>query len=173
LKITEKQKISDELKSKFIKTTSVILTDYKGLNVEAINLLRKKLREVGVEYKVIKNSLLIRASSGNSLECLKDEFEGPSALALCYDDNSSVALAKILVDFSSDHDVFKIKAGVLDNKFIDEDQINLLASLPSKEVLYANLLATMSAAPTSLVRLLSSVASSFVNILQAIKETKE
>jgi large subunit ribosomal protein L10 len=171
LKITEKQKIADELKSKFVKANAIILTDYKGLNVESINLLRRKLREIDVEYKVVKNSLLSRASIGTSIEKMKEIFKGPSAIALSYED--PVHLAKVLVDFSSNYDVFEVKGGILEEKFLDVDQIKLLASLPSKEILYSNLLRTINAAPVSFVTLLSKVISSFIVLLEALKESKK
>ena len=169
--IKEKKRIADDLKKRFDKSTIVILTDYKGLNVESMNALRRKLREANAEYQVVKNSLLVRASEGNDVALIKDQFKGPSAIALSYDD--PVAPAKALTDFIKDNKNFEIKLGVLNGKVIDLDGIKALSSLPTREVLLAQVLSTMNAVPTSLVTALSDVPRRLLNVLQAIKEQKE
>ena len=95
--INEKKRITDDLQGRLKKSTIVILTDYKGLDVSAMNALRRKLREANAEYQVAKNSLLVRASEGNDVALIKDQFKGLSAIALSYDD--PVAPAKALTDF--------------------------------------------------------------------------
>jgi large subunit ribosomal protein L10 len=81
LDIKEKKRIADDLQERFKKSTIVILTDYKGLDVSSMNTLRRKLRDANTEYQVAKNSLLVRASEGNDVTLIKDEFKGPSAIA--------------------------------------------------------------------------------------------
>lgn len=169
--IKEKKRIADDLKERFEKSTIVILTDYKGLNVESMNALRRKLREANAEYQVVKNSLLVRASEGNDVALIKDQFKGPSAIALSYDD--PVAPAKALTDFIKDNKNFEVKLGVLNGKVIDLDGIKALSALPTREVLLAQVLSTMNAVPTSLVTALSDVPRRLLNVLQAIKEQKE
>ena len=169
--INEKKRIAEELQGRFEKSTIVILTDYTGLNVESMNALRRKLREANAEYQVAKNSLLVRASEGNDVALIKDQFKGPSAVALSYED--PVAPAKALTDFVKDNKNFEIKVGVLNGKVIDLDGIKALSSLPSREVLLAQVLSTMNAVPTSLVTALSDVPRRLLNVLQAIKEQKE
>jgi large subunit ribosomal protein L10 len=97
LDINEKKRIADDLRVRFEKSTIVILTDYKGLDVSSMNTLRRKLREADAEYQVVKNSLLVRASDGNDVALIKDQFKGPSGITLSYED--PVAPAKVLIDF--------------------------------------------------------------------------
>ncbi|WP_319524426.1 50S ribosomal protein L10 [uncultured Desulfosarcina sp.] len=169
--IHKKKQITEDLQGRFEKSTIVILTDYKGLDVAAMNDLRRKLRGANTEYQVVKNSLLVRASEGNDVALIKDRFKGPSAVALSNDD--PVAPAKVLSDFIKENKKFEIKVGVLNGKIIDPDGIKALSSLPSREVLLAQVLSTMNAVPSSLVRALADVPRRFVNVLQAIKEQKE
>lgn len=169
--INEKKRIADDLQARFEKSTIVILTDYKGLNVEAMNLLRKKLRDAGAEYQVVKNSLLVRASEGNDVALIKDAFKGPSAIALSHAD--PVAPAKVLTDFVKENKNFEVRVGVLNGKKIDLDAIKALSTLPSREVMLARVLSVMNAVPTSLVTALSDVPRRMLNVLQAIKEQKE
>ena len=169
--INEKKRIAEDLQGRFEKSTIVILTDYKGLDVESMNALRRKLREANTEYQVVKNSLLVRASEGNDIALIKDQFKGPSAIALSYDD--PVAPAKVLTDFVKENKNFEVKVGVLNGKVINLDGIKALSSLPSREVLLAHVLSAMNAVPTSLVTALSDVPRRLLNVLQAIKEQKE
>jgi len=171
LDIHQKKQITEDLKGRFEKSTLVILTDYKGLDVASMNTLRRKLREAKTEYQVVKNSLLVRASEGNDVALIKDQFTGPSAVALSDDD--PVAPAKVLADFVKENKKFEVKVGVLNGKLIDIDGIKALSSLPSREVLLAQVLSAMNAVPTSLVTALADVPRRFVNVLQAIKDQKE
>ena len=169
--INQKQQITQDLQGRFEKSTIVILTDYKGLDVAAMNDLRRKLREANAEYQVVKNSLLVRASEGNDVTLIKEQFKGPSAIALSYDD--PVAPAKVLADFVKENKNFEVKVGVLNGKVIDYDGIKALSALPSREVLLAQVLSAMNAVPTSLVTALSDVPRRMVNVLQAIKDQRE
>ena len=169
--INEKKRITDDLQGRLKKSTIVILTDYKGLDVSAMNTLRRKLREADAEYQVAKNSLLVRASEGNDVTLIKDHFKGPSAIALTYGD--PVAPAKVLTDVVKENKNFEIKVGVLNGKVVDPEGIKALSSLPSREVLLAQVLSTMNAVPTSLVTALSDVPRRILNVLQAIKDQKE
>ena len=94
MKIEDKKQIVDKLHDKFSRSKVVIVTDYKGLDVAAITELRRKLREAEIEYQVVKNTLLIRASEETDVALIKDCFKGPSAVALSYDD--PVSSAKVL-----------------------------------------------------------------------------
>jgi large subunit ribosomal protein L10 len=168
---SEKQKLVDELHQKFNESKIVILTDYKGLDVDAINGLRRKLTESNIEYRVVKNTLLARASEDTHVESIKDQFKGPTAIALSYDD--PVAPAKVLCEFAKANDKLEIRAGIMAGKLLDIDAIKSLSALPSREVLLAQVLSTMNAIPTSLVRALSNVPEKLLYALQAIKDQKE
>jgi large subunit ribosomal protein L10 len=171
LKVENKKQFVADLKERLEKSKVVILTDYKGLNVEAMTELRAKLREAEIEYQVIKNTMLRLASEGTDVEAIKDNFKGPSAVALSFED--PVAPAKILTDFAKDHDKLEIKIGVMGGKVLELDGIKALSSLPSREELLATVLSAMNAVPTSLVTALSDVPRRMVNVLQAIKDQKQ
>ncbi|MBW2239615.1 MAG: 50S ribosomal protein L10, partial [Deltaproteobacteria bacterium] len=124
-----------------MKSKAVIVTDYKGLDVTTINDLRRRLREHEIEYKVVKNSLLIRASEETDVAALiKECFKGPSAVALSYDD--PVAPAKVLTQFSGEFKKLEIKTGVMDGKVLDLSAIKMLSTLPSREELLGQFLST-------------------------------
>ena len=171
MKLEAKQQITEDLHERFAKSAIIVLTDYKGLDVASINDLRRKLRESNVEYQVVKNSLLVRASEDTEVASIKDHFKGPSAVAISYDD--PVAPAKVLTQFAKDNKKLEIKVGVLNGKVLDVQAIKALASLPSREVLLAQFLATLNAVPGSFVRTLAEIPRSFVNVLTAIKDQKE
>jgi large subunit ribosomal protein L10 len=171
LRLEAKQQITEDLHERFAKSAIIVLTDYKGLDVTSINDLRRKLRESNVEYQVVKNSLLVRASEDTEVAAIKDHFKGPSAVAISYDD--PVAPAKVLTQFAKDNKKLEIKVGVLNGKVLDVQAIKALASLPSREVLLAQFLATLNAVPGSFVRTLAEIPRSLVNVLTAIKDQKE
>lgn len=171
MKLEDKQQIVEELREKFERSKIVILTDYKGLNVAKVTELRRKLREFDIEYRVVKNSLLARASSDSDVSLIKDMFKGPSAIALSYDD--PVNPAKVLTEFAEENEKLEIKAGVMEGKALDPAGIKALSSLPSREVLLAQLLSAMNGVPTSLVRALNNIPVRLLNVLNAIKDQKD
>ena len=169
--IERKKQIAEALHDRFARAKVVILTDYKGLNVGAVTELRRRLKEAGIEYQVVKNSLMERASRETEVAVIKDQFKGPSAIALSYDD--PVTPAKLLTQFAKENDKLEIRGGVLGGKALTAADIKALASLPPREVLLGQVLGVLHAVPTSLVRVLSAVPGSLVNVLNAIKEKKE
>jgi len=171
LNLEEKKQIVTELKERLAKSKVVIVTDYKGLNVADMTTLRRKLREAQVEYQVVKNTLLRRAAEGTEAELIEDNFVGPSAIALSYDD--PVAPAKVLTDFAKENAKLEIKIGVMNGKVMDLAAIKALSALPSREQLLAQVLAAMNAVPTAFVTALSDVPRRMLNVLTAIKDQKE
>lgn len=171
MKSEEKKLIVEELNSRFAKSNLVVLTDFKGLNVEAVSDLRRKLKEAGVDYKVAKNTLMARASVDTPIALLKDFFQGPNAVAIGYQD--PVAPAKILAKFAEDTKRLEIKAGVLNGKLIDSKDVKALAALPSREALLGQLLSVMQGVPASMVRVLAGVPRGLLNVLSALKDRKE
>lgn len=171
MRLDAKQQIAQDLHERFAKSVIIVLTDYKGLDVAAMNALRRKLREANIEYQVVKNTLLARASEDTGVAAIKDHFKGPSAIALSYDD--PVAPAKVLTQFAKENDKLEIKVGVLDGKVLDVQAIKALATLPSREVLLAQFLSALNAVPTSFVRAIAEIPRSLVNVLTAIKDQKE
>lgn len=171
MKLAEKKKIAENFHEKFSKAKVIIITDYKGLNVEAISDLRKKLREFQVEYRVVKNTLLERASENTGASLIKEKFKGPTAVALSY--NDPVAPAKILIKFAETNKNLIIKAGLLDGRALDFNAIKALSTMPSREVLLSQLLSAMNGVPGSFVRTLGEIPKQFLYTLQAIKKQKE
>lgn len=171
MKLNEKKQIVVDLADRLRRSTIVIATDYKGLNVSSISDLRRKLREANAEYQVAKNSLLVRASENTDVAKIREYFKGPTAIAVSYDD--PVAPAKVLTQFAKTNDKLGIKAAVLNGKLIGVEGIKALSDLPSREVLLAQVLSTMNAVPSALVRALADVPRRMVTVLQAIKEQKE
>lgn len=171
MNIDEKKKIVEDIHKRFSESKVVILTDYSGLDVEKINKLRRKLKESGIEYKVVKNTLFVRASEETDISLIKDSFKGPNAVVLSYDD--PVAPAKILTEFAKEHEALEIKVGIMNGKILDLSAIKNLSVLPSREVLLGRLLSVMSGVPTAFVRALNDMPKRLLNVLQAIKEQKE
>lgn len=171
MKLEKKKEIVKNLHEKFARSKVVIVTDCKGLDVSTMNDLRRKLREFEVEYKVAKNSLLIRASEETDVELIKDCFKGPSAVALSY--NDPIAPAKVLIKFSDEHEKLKIKTGVMNGKVIDLNAIKAMSALPPREVLLGQFLSVANGVPAGFVRVLNAVPVKFLNLLQAVKEQKE
>ncbi|QOR34568.1 50S ribosomal protein L10 [Clostridium sp. 'deep sea'] len=169
----DKQRQVSEIRERFEKAKSVILTDYRGINVADMTELRKQLREAGIEYKVLKNTLVKIALEGKEVDEIKDSLQGPTALAFGYDD--PVTAAKILSDFSKNHEnnLPVVKAGILEGKVIDTAGVTALADLPSREVLLSMVLSGMQAPITGFVRASNGIISSLVYALNAVREQKE
>ncbi|SHF82651.1 LSU ribosomal protein L10P [Caldanaerobius fijiensis DSM 17918] len=166
----EKAQIVQELKEKLSTAQAAILVDYKGINVEEDTKLRRELRQSGVEYKVVKNTLLSIAAKELGYEGLLPYLEGPTALALGVKD--PVAPAKVLYNYAKDHENFKFKVGILQGNIIGVDEIINLAKLPPKEELIAKVLGSMNAPIANFVGVLSATLRNFVYVLNAIKEKK-
>ena len=170
MKIDEKKTIVKDLHEKFARSKVVIVTDYKGLDVSEMNDLRAKLDEAGIEYKVVKNTLLRRASEGTDVSLIVDSFTGPSAVALSYDD--PVAPAKVLTAFANEAKKLDLKIGVLDGKVLHLDAIEALSALPSRDILLSQLLSMIAGVPTAFVRALSDMPRQLLTVLQAVRDQK-
>ena len=171
MKIEEKKQIAEDLHGRFKKSQLVILTDFKGLDVASVSDLRRKLKEAGIEYKVVKNTLMARASQDTPVAVLANHFKGPGAVAISY--NDPVAPAKILTKFADDSKKLEIKAAVLNGQLIDTNGVKALAALPSREVLLGQLLSVMVGVPTSAVRVLAGVPRALVNVLSALRDKRQ
>ncbi|MBS3757348.1 MAG: 50S ribosomal protein L10 [Desulfobacterales bacterium] len=171
MRFERKKELVGELSEKFSRTEIVIATDFKGLNVVKLNELRRKLGEADVEYQVVKNRLLIRAAKDTDVALLSDKFQGPTAIALGYDD--PVKPAKALVNFAKDNEKLEIKGGVMGGKALDFDAIKSLSEMPSREILLGQFLSVMNNVPTGFVRALNNIPERLVYVLQAVKDQKE
>jgi large subunit ribosomal protein L10 len=140
--LAEKQQLVSEVAAKLRESATTVVADYRGLTVAQVTELRKQLREAGVEFKVIKNTLTRRATAEVGLTELDEHLTGPSAIAFSAD---AVAPAKILIDFAKKNENLKVKAGVVEGKVVDAAQIKALADLPSREGLLSMLLSVLQA----------------------------
>nr|WP_244985928.1 50S ribosomal protein L10 [Anaerosalibacter bizertensis] len=166
-----KKGIVEEIKEKVDKAQSVVLVDYRGLKVDELNELRSKCREAGVDYKVYKNTLMRFAFKESGFEGFNEFLAGPNAVAFGYDD--PVQAAKIIHEFSKDHDNLEIKAGIVDGNIIDINEIKELANLPSREVLIAQTLGGLNGPISGFVNVLQGNLRNLVYALNAIKENQE
>jgi large subunit ribosomal protein L10 len=141
-KILEQKKAKvDELAQKLKDAKSIVLADYRGLTVDQDTKLRKALREAGVEYKVIKNTIIRFAVKDSNLEGLDKYLAGPTAIAFSTTD--PVAPSKVLAKFAKDYEKLELKGGMVEGNIIDINGINELASTPSKEELLGRLIGSL------------------------------
>lgn len=166
----EKEALVQEIAEKLSSSKSVVVTDYKGLDVAKITELRKKLREAGVEYRVIKNTLARIAAKNAEMEDLNELFVGPTAIAFGIED--AVAPAKVLVDFAKEHEELEIKGGALDGALIDAAKVKALAEIPPREVLLAKALGSLKSPINGFVNVLAGNLRGLVQVLNQIKEQK-
>jgi large subunit ribosomal protein L10 len=141
--LESKEAVVSEVKEKLGKSSSLVLVDYKGINVEDVTELRKRFREAGVDYKVYKNTLFKRALTELGTEGLHEHLQGTVAAAFGISDD--VAPAKVLNQFVKDHPKtpITVKAGMVEGKLIDVKEVKALGDLPSREVLIAMLLGAL------------------------------
>jgi large subunit ribosomal protein L10 len=168
---TEKEEVIQKLHAKMAKAKSAILAEPRGLNVATVTELRRKCREAKVEYRIVKNSLAIRAAKGTDLEQLAEKFVGPTALVMSYDD--VVAPAKILADFAKDRENFALRIAVVQGKVIDVKGIMALAKLPSLPELRSKIAGVIQQPASKLVRLLAAPGQQLAQVLGARKEQLE
>ena len=154
-----KKTVVAEIKEKFDRAQTVVLVDYRGLNVAEDTELRNQLRKAGVEYAVLKNTMINLAIEGKGIDEVKAHLEGPTAVAFGYE--NMIAPAKILSEFAKKSKKLTIKCGVCDGAYLDEAGVQALATLPSKETLIAKIMGSM----------MSSV-SKFVYCVEAIRKQK-
>lgn len=154
--ILKKQQEVSDLVGKINDSVATVVVEYAGLTVEEIKELRSQLRQEGVELKVIKNNISVRAFKEANFEQMEDYLKGPCAIAFSKEDVT--AAARILNNFSKEHEVLKLKAGTMDENFADEMQIKELATLPNREGLLSMLLSVLQAPMRGLAQTLSQVA---------------
>lgn len=168
--IEAKKLIVTDLAGKMEKAKGMVFYDYRGLTVAEVTDLRNQFRAAGVEYHVIKNSMIKRAAEALSITGLDEHLSGPTAVAFGY--NDPVAPAKVLVEFVKKVKKTEIKTGVLDGKVITIASVNNLAALPSREQLLAQLAGTLNAPIAGFARTLSGIISKLGYALNAVKEQK-
>jgi large subunit ribosomal protein L10 len=160
-----------ELKDKFSRATCLYLVDYRGLDVESVNKLRRRVRKEGDgnhEYRVLKNSVLRRAAEGSDYAQIAEQFVGPTAVALSFGD--PVGLAKILDSFAEEHQAFALKGAVVDGARLGRAEIAKLATLPSLEQLRGKIVGLLLAPATKIARLVSEPGAGIARVVAARSE---
>ena len=155
-KVELKQPIVEEIAELFDGAQGAVLVDYRGLTVERDTILRKKLREAGVTYKVYKNTLIRRAAKGTAFEALDPHLEGPTALAVSKTD--ATAPARVLADFAKTADALELKAGVVEGTYYDQAGIQVIATIPSREILLGKLLGSIQSPIANFARVINQIA---------------
>jgi large subunit ribosomal protein L10 len=169
MKRTEKERLVADLSAKLKSSKSLYYTDFTGLNVKRMTELRRRLRRVGVDYVVIKNTLALRAVNDSGL--VGERLKGPTGLVVGTD---PVAAAKVLSDFVREFEQKPaVKGGMLDGKAIDSAQVKKLASLPSREQMLADLAAGLQSPMAAFVGALNGLFYMFAGALDALKSQRE
>ncbi len=166
----EKAIVIEEVTTQVAKAQSIVVAEYRGLDVASVTVLRKTAREQGVYLRVLKNSLARRAITGTPFEALSANLTGPLIYGISAD---PVNAAKVLSDFAKSNDKLVIKAGSLPNSVLDANGIKALATMPSRDELLSKLLGTMQAPIAQFVRTLNEVPTKFVRGLAAVRDQKQ
>ena len=171
-----KQAIVAGLKEELTTAKGVVLVTYKGLTVAQDTKLRRNLREAGVSYHVVKNTMLRIAAQEAGIEGLNPYLEGTTAMAFSTED--AIAPAKVISDFIKENkldtaEILNVKAGMLEGQVIGLEEVKALAALPSREVLIAKVLGSMQAPISGMVNVLQGTIRNAVYVLEAIRQQKE
>lgn len=160
-----KQQIIKDVSETFADVVSVVLADFRGLDVATVTGMRHEFQKVGCEYKVIKNTLLKLAVKDSPMEAMSPLLAGPTAVI--WSTESPSAPAKLAVKFAKEQKAFQIKGGYFEGQMLDVAGVENLSRLPGKEECQASMLMTFLAAPTDLVRTLAAGPMNFLYLLQA------
>lgn len=160
----------EELASRFDGHPNFILTSYMGSTVSDLEQVRRSLRGTASDYVVVKNSVLRVVLEKRKLDDMKAAVDG--GMGISFSGNDIISACKILVNFSKTHDKFKIKTAMVDGRVMSEDALKRLASLPTKEVLLAQVVGGIKSPITGFVNTLSGILRKFVYVVDAIKAAK-
>jgi large subunit ribosomal protein L10 len=169
---TQKAEVVDQLREQLQSAKSVVLTSYQGIEVNIMNDLRAQFRKEGVEYHVVKNTLVRRAIADTPMEVMAEHFKGPVAIA--YSTEDAITPAKLIKDFAKDHkEKFVVKGAFLDGEMLDQAGVQQLADRPSKDELRVQFLLTLQAGPTQFIRTLSAGPQALLMVFQAKQMAEE
>ena len=170
LNLEEKKAVVAEVSEQVAGAQTIVVAEYRGLEVGHITNLRATARKEGVYLRVLKNTLVRRAVAGTAFEGLQKQMIGPLIYGISKD---PVAAAKVLNDFAKTNDKLVIKGGAMPNYVMDVNGVKALATMPSREELLSKLLGTMQAPITQFVRTLNEIPTKFVRGLAAVRDAKE
>lgn len=155
-KVELKQPIVAEIAELFEGAQTAVVVDYRGLTVEQDTVLRKQMREAGINYKVYKNTMIRFATKGTRFEALEPHLEGPTALAVSKTD--ATAPARMIANFAKTAPKLEIKGGIVEDTYYDAKGMQVIATIPSREELLGKLFGSMQAPITNLARVLNQIA---------------
>lgn len=154
-KVELKQPVIAEISELLNGAKSAVVVDYRGLTVEQDTKLRKQLREAGITYKVYKNTMIRFAAKGTEFEALEPNLEGPTAIAVSKED--ATAPARVLAEFAKTANQLELKGGVVEGTYYDAKGINVVATIPSKEILIGRLLGSMQSPIANFARVINQI----------------
>ncbi len=167
----EKAQVIEQLHDKACRAKIALVSDFRGLKVEHMEELRKNLREIGVDFHVVKNTLARQALDNSPHVNIKDSFRDCCAIAYGYDD--PIVAAKTLVEFERKNQKFALRFGSFEGQFLAPEEIKDLSKLPNREELLSKFLQTCNAVPTNFVGIFANLLRNMLYALQGIKEQKE
>jgi large subunit ribosomal protein L10 len=167
----EKLELAKVYNKKFASSSSIFVLDYKGLSVKEMQKLRKSIKKVEAELSVVKNNVLKYGASGTDVEKIVNMFIGPTAIALC--DGDPVSVAKVFVESAKEFQQIKIKGGIVDGSVLDENEITNLSKLPSREVMYAQIMGLVNSPLINLLNVIKNMQCKVVYAISAVKNLKQ
>lgn len=169
--LAEKQALVAEMKAAAGKALSAVLADYRGVSVAGMTALRREARQADVQLRVVRNTLAKRAFEGTAFECMNEALTGPSLLAFSLSDPG--AGARLFKAFARDNDAFEVRALSLEGRLLPASQLDLLATLPTRDQALSLLMATMLAPIAQLARTLKEVPAKATRTLAALRDQKQ
>jgi len=167
----QKEQLVESYQDGMAAAPHVFLINYKGISVPQVTELRRRIREVGGTYVVVKNRLVLRAIDGKALDELKGEFEGPTAVAFSNDD--PVSLAKTLTEYAKEVPALEFKTSLVEGQSVQAGEVKEIASLPSREELITKLVFLLQSPISSFVRILGALPRQFVVVLDQVRQQKQ
>lgn len=172
MRIEQKKQLTEEIATGLSEAGTIYLTDFTGLDVEEMGELRGRLRESGAEFRVVKNTLTIRALEGLDLPDLREHLKGPTGLVLAGEDPAGPA--KVMRDFAKEHDERPVvKVGVVDKRTVEPDEVRRLADLPSRDVLLGGIAGGLTASVAGIVGSLNAVIRDIALLIEEVAKKEE
>jgi large subunit ribosomal protein L10 len=172
MRIEQKKSLTEEIAAGLSEADTIILADFTGLDVEAMGELRGRLRAAGAEFRVVKNTLTLRALEGLDLPDLTEHLKGPTGLVLAGEDPA--APAKVMNDFAKEHDQRPVvKVGIVDKRTVEPHEVKQLAELPSRDVLLGGIAGGLTASVAGIVGSLNAVIRDIALLIEEVAKKEE
>lgn len=153
--LNSKKAVVEDIQEKIQNAKSIVFVDYRGITVEQVTDMRNAMRAEGIEYKVLKNTMIKRAADAAGIEGLDEILNGPTAVAFGYEDE--IAPARVVSKYAKQIQALEIKGGIMEGAVVDVDVVNRMAAIPSRNELLAKMLGSMNAPIAGFVRALAAI----------------